>query len=73
MQGVYIFGDYCSGNIWTLKVVNGKATNFVNRTEEINLADGEFTTYISSFGQDSDGELYIVDYNGGVYKLIEKN
>ncbi len=73
MQGVYIFGDYCSGNIWTLKVVNGKALNFKNRTEEINLGDGEFTTYISSFGQDSDGELYIVDYNGGVYKLIEKN
>ena len=73
MQGLYIFGDYCSGNIWTLKVVNGKALNFKNRTEEINLGDGEFTTYISSFGQDSDGELYIVDYNGGVYKLIEKN
>ncbi len=73
MQGVYIFGDYCSGNIWTLKVVNGKAVNFSNRTEEINLGNGEFTTYISSFGQDSDGELYIVDYNGGVYKLIENN
>ena len=73
MQGVYIFGDYCSGNIWTLKVINGKAVNFSNRTEEINLGNGEFTTYISSFGQDSDGELYIVDYNGGVYKLIENN
>ncbi len=73
MQGQYIFGDYCSGNIWTFKVVNGKATNFINRTEEINIGNGEFTTYISSFGQDSDGELYIVDYNGGIYKLIESD
>ena len=73
MQGQYIFGDYCSGNIWTLKVVNGKALNFKNRTEEINIGGGEFTTYISSFGQDSDGEIYIIDYNGGIYKLIESD
>ena len=72
MKGQYIFGDYCSGNIWTLKVVNGKAINFRNRTDEINIGNGEFTTYISSFGQDSDGELYIIDYNGGIYKLIEE-
>ena len=73
MEGQYIFGDYCSGNIWTLKVVNGKAINFKNRTEEINIGGGEFTTYISSFGQDSDGEIYIIDYNGGIYKLIESD
>ena len=73
MQGQYIFGDYCSGNIWTLRVVNGKAINFKNRTEEINIGGGEFTTYISSFGQDSDGEIYIIDYNGGIYKLIESD
>ena len=73
MQCKYIFGDYCSGNIWTLKVVNGKAINFKNRTEEINIGGGEFTTYISSFGQDSDGEIYIIDYNGGIYKLIESD
>ena len=73
IEGQYIFGDYCSGNIWTLKVVNGKAINFKNRTEEINIGGGEFTTYISSFGQDSDGEIYIIDYNGGIYKLIESD
>ncbi len=68
-NGYYIFGDYCSGNIWTFKVVNNKATELTNRTEEINLANGEFTTYISSFGEDADGELYIVEYNGGIYKI----
>lgn len=72
LQGTYLFGDYCSGNIWSFKVKNGKAVEFQNRTEEINLAGGEFTNYISSFGEDADGELYIVDYNGGVYKLINQ-
>ena len=73
LKGTYFFGDYCSGNIWTFKVKNGKAVEFQNRTEEINIADGEFTNYISSFGEDADGELYIIDYNGGVYKIVEKN
>ena len=73
LNGYYIFGDYCSGNIWTFKVVNEKATELTNRTEEINLANGEFTTYISSFGEDADGELYIVEYNGGIYKLNQDN
>ncbi len=71
-EGVYFFGDYCSGNIWSFKVKDGKANEFKNRTEEINIADGEFTNYISSFGQDADGEIYIVDYNGAVYKIIAK-
>lgn len=73
LQGYYLFGDYCSGNIWTFKVLNGKAVEFENRTEEINLANGAFTTYISSFGEDANGELYIVEYNGGIYKLIQDN
>ena len=73
LNGYYIFGDYCSGNIWTFKVVNKKATELTNRTEEINLANGEFTTYISSFGEDTDGELYIVEYNGGIYKINQGN
>lgn len=31
---------------------------------------GEYTNYISSFGEDADGELYIVNYNGEIYRLI---
>ena len=73
LQGYYLFGDYCSGNIWSFKVVDGKAVNYTNRTEEINLANGEFTTYISSFGEDANGELYIVEYNGGIYKIMPGN
>ena len=69
LQGTYFFADYCSGNIWTFKEVDGKAIEFKNRTEEISLGGGEFTNYISSFGEDNNGELYIVDYNGIIFKL----
>ena len=70
LWGTYFFADYCSGNIWTFREVEGVATDFRNRTTEINLGGGEFINYISSFGEDNDGELYFVDYNGAIYKLV---
>ena len=69
-EGIYFFADYCSGNIWTFEEQNGKAMHFANRTDEIALGGGDFTTYISSFGEDENGELLIVDYNGAVYRII---
>lgn len=70
LRGTYFFADYCSGNIWTFKVDDGQAVDFRNRTEEIAIGGGDFTTYISSFGEDENGELVVVDYNGGIYRII---
>lgn len=70
LHGTYFFADYCSGHIWSFEFSGGRVRNVHDRTAQINLAGGEFTTYVSSFGQDAQGELYVVDYNGGVYKII---
>lgn len=60
-QGLYIFGDYCGGSVWTLDPANG-----YSRTTEFNFGFG-----LSSFGQDQDGEIYVTDLFGGiVYKLV---
>lgn len=61
LYGKYLYGDYCSGRIWTLKYdgVN-PATNTLLLTENIN---------ISSFGIDKDNEVYLCDLNGKIYKL----
>lgn len=60
-QGLYFFGDYCGGNVWTLDQDNGYA-----RTTEFNFGFG-----LSSFGEGEDGELYIADLFGGiVYRII---
>jgi glucose/arabinose dehydrogenase len=64
MQGVYIFGDL-SGKIWSL------TENPANTFTRAQLADAGFN--ISSFGQDSAGELYVVDIGGGrVLKIVPK-
>jgi len=57
LVGRYVFGDFASGRIWTLRAdgVGG----FI-REELIATADS-----ISSFGIDQDGELYYTDYSGG--------
>jgi len=69
--GTYFFADYCSGNIWTFREEDGVAEQFQNRTDEISLGGGYVINFISSFGEDNNGELYIVDYNGAIYKIIE--
>ena len=61
LRGRYIYGDYCSGNIWSFKIAGGKATGL--RRERFRIAS------VSSFGQDNAGELYGVSHGGTIYRL----
>ena len=49
--------------------MNNQISNLKELTKDINLANGKGTIYISSFGEDADGELYIIDYSGDIYRL----
>jgi len=60
LQGAYFFGDYCSGNIWSLQR-DGAQWQMTKRLES--------GVRISSFGEGVDGELYVVDHGGAVYQL----
>ena len=57
MRGLYVFGDYGSGRIWTL-TKSGAAYR-------MRLALN--TSYaISTFGADASGEIWVADWNAGV-------
>ena len=60
MTGIYFYGDFCSGRIWGLSF---DGTDWQN-TEYL-----DSTLTISSFGEDVNGEVYVVDFDGGVYRL----
>jgi glucose/arabinose dehydrogenase len=60
-NGVYLFGDYCTGIIWGLLPDGAGGWN----TQA--LFDTGFN--ISSFGLDADGRVYLTDLNGGIYLL----
>jgi len=59
----YFFGDYCTGEVWSLRVDAGKATDV--RREPITIRG------LSTFGEDARGELYAGSVDTGrVYKLV---
>jgi hypothetical protein len=62
LEGKYIFGDYNSGRMWTLEIVNGEPV----RTQ-IPSPFGGFQ--LASFGEDGYGGLYVTGFDGGVYRI----
>lgn len=71
LQGYYIYADYVAGNFWSLKVVNGVATEVTSRTSQLGTAAGaQAVNQMSAFGEDANGEMYVADHGGGIYKII---
>lgn len=71
LRGLYLFADFCSHQIWTLRVVNGAATEIVDRTAELAPGGGLAIEWISSFGEDAEGEVYICCiYSGEIFKIV---
>ncbi len=72
-RGNYLFGDFCTSHLWSLRVVNGQPRDFVNRTAELEPRGPASIESITSFGEDAEGELYIVDPVGGeIFKVVPK-
>jgi glucose/arabinose dehydrogenase len=57
-RGLYFYGDYCSGLVWT----------FDPEEERIRLLPFEVQG-LSSFGEDAAGELYLVTLDGALFRL----
>ena len=61
LKGKYLYGDFCSGNIWTLSKEDDQW-----KTELLIITN----VRITSFGEDMFGEIYMTSYLGEVRKLI---
>jgi hypothetical protein len=69
MDGRYFFADYCTGRVWSFLPVGGAATDLQEHTADLAIPGAE---QITSFGEDANGELYIVDSAGGqIWRLEE--
>jgi glucose/arabinose dehydrogenase len=68
LVGVYVYGDFDSGRIWGLRFENGKLV--VNR-ELIDLKESPKLN-IASFGEDAQGELYILAFDGRIHELVPR-
>lgn len=62
LAGRYLFGDFQSGRIFAWI-----AENATQPRQPTQLLDSDLL--ISSFAVDNDGELYVVDYRGALYRI----
>ncbi len=60
-QGVYLYGDYCSGRVWGLMQDESSAW--------LSAPLFKVAGTISSFGEDHAGRVYLVDHNGAIFRL----
>jgi glucose/arabinose dehydrogenase len=61
LRGRYLYGDYCTGAIWSLRLAGGEATEV--RRERVEVPK------LTSFGEGVRGELYLTGHDGGLYQL----
>ena len=69
-RGRYFFADFVSSRIWSIRLtINGAtgeatASDLQDHTSDLGSIDNP-----SSFGEDADGELYVVSYAGRIHRL----
>ena len=61
LVGAYLYGDFCTGNIWALRYDGSQVT------EQARIADTDLQ--ISSFAEGPDGEVYILSFTGEIARL----
>jgi len=65
LQGIYFYGDYCSGRIWGLR---RKGAGW--ETAEL-VAPGNPPVNITTFGEDEAGNVYVANYaSGEILKIL---
>jgi uncharacterized repeat protein (TIGR03806 family) len=65
LYGTYIYADYVVRTIWGLQYENGEIVDHKVLVQS--------PVSISSFGEDEEGDVYVIGYNGNIYRFIEKD
>ena len=60
LTGAYVFGDYCSGELWAMPT-DGSEAPIVVASDLVNIA---------SFGVDAAGEVYVVRFGRSIVRLV---
>jgi glucose/arabinose dehydrogenase len=63
LAGWYVYGDYCSGEVWAV------SSTASSKPAPVRLLGSGSGRLIAGFGQDDAGELYLCDLSGTVYRI----
>jgi glucose/arabinose dehydrogenase len=70
LAGHYFYGDFCTGLLRSFRYEKGRA---VESWDWKPALDPEFQlSRLAGFGQDQDGELYLISHDGPIYKFVRK-
>jgi glucose/arabinose dehydrogenase len=75
-RGRYFFSDYVTDRIWSGRMINGVFSDFQDVTAALSNLGTTSTLMIrdiSSYGEDNDGELFVVQLNGRIRKIVPQN
>jgi glucose/arabinose dehydrogenase len=64
LQGTYFYGDFCTSFIRSFRYVNGQVTQHFD-WPLLNPGGN-----ITSFGEDNEGELYVMTSQGGLFRIV---
>lgn len=78
LQNSYVFGDFVSGNVWSIPIadlINGQtvAASAFNLLNSDFVPDQGSLASIAAFGTDEAGNLYIVSLGGDVFRMEAGN
>jgi glucose/arabinose dehydrogenase len=68
LSGAYLFSDVCSATIWGLYAQGNGYERKILYTVEQEKREGGYLTV--SFAQGNNGEVFVIYYNGGIYKIV---
>ena len=70
LDGVYFYADYCTGLLRSFRWQGGAVRDHWDWKRALDPRSR--LARLSSFGEDADGELYLLSLDGVVYKLVRQ-
>jgi len=70
LYGAYLFGDFCTGQVWSMRHDGTEMTELNELTSELNSGAFHLSLPVA-FGEDPEGELYVMDKAGSeILKIV---
>ena len=64
LEGAYLYADYCSGELWGLRYDGEQVTEHALLNDSVRR--------VTAFGEGEEGEVYMLSFDGRIYRLAEK-
>jgi glucose/arabinose dehydrogenase len=71
LEGKYVFADYCTRRMWSLRYDGSNLTDLVEHPVVVDDPPCLELEWVTSFGEDASGELYVCAHPGQVFKITD--